>query len=46
VLSYGIGLLAKPEELIRQPHGPDEGVPVGSIATGVKWLSALIQELQ
>ena len=46
VLSYGIGVLPKPEELKRAPHGPDEGVPAGSLATGVRWLSALVSALQ
>jgi acetylornithine deacetylase/succinyl-diaminopimelate desuccinylase-like protein len=46
ILSYGIGVLAKPEELIRAPHGPDEGAPAASVASGVKWLGALVRELQ
>ena len=45
IQSYGIGLLAKPEELIRAPHGPDEGVPASSVPLGVRWLSALVHEL-
>jgi acetylornithine deacetylase/succinyl-diaminopimelate desuccinylase-like protein len=46
VLSYGIGVLPKPEESVRAPHGPDEGVPANSIAAGVRWLGALVGELQ
>jgi acetylornithine deacetylase/succinyl-diaminopimelate desuccinylase-like protein len=46
ILSYGIGVLPKPEELIRAPHGPDEGFPAGSLAVGVKWLDALVRQLQ
>jgi hypothetical protein len=38
-------VLPKPEELIRGPHGPDEGVPASSLATGVRWLGALVREL-
>jgi acetylornithine deacetylase/succinyl-diaminopimelate desuccinylase-like protein len=45
VQAYGIGLLAKPEELIRAPHGPDEGVPAASLARGVKFLRALVHKL-
>jgi acetylornithine deacetylase/succinyl-diaminopimelate desuccinylase-like protein len=45
ILSYGVGVLPKPEELIRTPHGPDEGVPSSSVATGVGWLRALVHEL-
>ena len=46
VLSYGIGLFPRPEELRRTPHGPDEAIPTASLATGVGWLSALVSELQ
>jgi acetylornithine deacetylase/succinyl-diaminopimelate desuccinylase-like protein len=46
VQSYGIGVLPKPEELKRAPHGPDEGVPAASLAVGVRWLSALVTALQ
>lgn len=43
--SYGIGVMAKPEELIRAPHGPDEGAPAASVATGVRFLAALVDAL-
>jgi acetylornithine deacetylase/succinyl-diaminopimelate desuccinylase-like protein len=46
VQSYGIGVLPKPEELRRAPHGPDEGIPAASLAVGVRWLSALVSALQ
>jgi acetylornithine deacetylase/succinyl-diaminopimelate desuccinylase-like protein len=46
VLSYGIGVMPRPEELIRGPHGPDEGAPAASLQTGVEWLGALVRELQ
>ena len=45
IQSYGVGLLPKPEELIRNPHGPDEAVPVASVAMGEKFLRALVREL-
>jgi len=45
VKSYGIGVLPKPEELTRGPHGPDEGVPQSSLGAGVKWLGGLVREL-
>ncbi|HEY7957393.1 MAG TPA: M20/M25/M40 family metallo-hydrolase [Polyangia bacterium] len=43
--SYGIGVMPKPEELIRSPHGPDEGAPATSVATGVHFLAALVDAL-
>jgi acetylornithine deacetylase/succinyl-diaminopimelate desuccinylase-like protein len=46
VQAYGIGVLGKPEELTRGPHGPDEGFPAPSLASGVEWLEALVRELQ
>jgi carboxypeptidase PM20D1 len=46
VLSYGVGVMPKPEELTRGPHGPDEGAPAASLAEGVVWLGALVRELQ
>jgi acetylornithine deacetylase/succinyl-diaminopimelate desuccinylase-like protein len=45
IQSYGVGLMAKPEEQIRNPHGPDEGVPVASVAMGEKFLRALVREI-
>jgi hypothetical protein len=45
-LSYGVGVMPKPEELVRGPHGPDEGAPAASLKTGVEWLGALVRELQ
>jgi acetylornithine deacetylase/succinyl-diaminopimelate desuccinylase-like protein len=46
ILSYGVGVLAKPEELTRGPHGPDEGAPSASLQKGVEWLGTLVRELQ
>ena len=46
VLSYGIGVMPRPEELTRGPHGPDEGAPAGSLKSGVEWLGALVRSLQ
>jgi acetylornithine deacetylase/succinyl-diaminopimelate desuccinylase-like protein len=45
ILAYGVGLLGKPEELKRSPHGPDEAVPAASFPVGVTFLRALVSEL-
>ncbi len=45
IAAYGIGLVGKPEELLRNPHGPDEGAPAASFPTGYKFLSAIVKEL-
>lgn len=45
IASYGIGVLAKPEELTRNAHGPDEGAPASSFPLGMKFLTAVVAEL-
>jgi acetylornithine deacetylase/succinyl-diaminopimelate desuccinylase-like protein len=45
ILAYGVGLLAKPEELTRNAHGPDEGAPAASLPLGVAFLRELVREL-
>ena len=44
ILAYGVGLLAKPDELTRNAHGPDEGAPVASFPLGVQFLTAHRQD--
>ena len=46
IQSYGVGLLAKPEELRRTAHGPDEAAPAASFPLGVRYLRAIVQELE
>lgn len=46
IQSYGIGLWAKPEEPTRTAHGPDEGAPAQSLATGARFLRAVVRELE
>ncbi len=46
IQSYGVGLLAKPEELTRTAHGPDEAAPAASFPLGVRYLRAIVQELE
>jgi acetylornithine deacetylase/succinyl-diaminopimelate desuccinylase-like protein len=46
IQSYGVGLLAKPEELTRTAHGPDEGAPAASFPLGVRFLRAIVAELE
>jgi acetylornithine deacetylase/succinyl-diaminopimelate desuccinylase-like protein len=46
IQSYGVGLLAKPEELTRTAHGPDEAAPAASFPLGVRFLRAIVQELE
>jgi acetylornithine deacetylase/succinyl-diaminopimelate desuccinylase-like protein len=46
IQSYGLGLLAKPEELTRNAHGPDEAAPAASFPLGVRFLRAVVAELQ
>jgi acetylornithine deacetylase/succinyl-diaminopimelate desuccinylase-like protein len=43
--AYGIGLLAKPDELTRNAHGPDEGAPVASFPQGVAFLREIVKGL-
>ena len=43
--AYGVGLVAKPEELTRNAHGPDEGAPAASYPAGVAFLRAIVHEL-
>jgi acetylornithine deacetylase/succinyl-diaminopimelate desuccinylase-like protein len=46
IQSYGVGLMAKPEELTRTAHGPDEAAPAASFPLGVRFLRAVVQELE
>jgi acetylornithine deacetylase/succinyl-diaminopimelate desuccinylase-like protein len=46
IQSYGVGLMAKPEELTRTAHGPDEGAPAASFPLGVRFLRAIVSELE
>ncbi len=45
IASYGIGLLAKPDELVRNAHGPDEAAPASSFPLGVTFLRDIVKEL-
>ncbi|HXU68255.1 MAG TPA: M20/M25/M40 family metallo-hydrolase [Polyangia bacterium] len=45
IQSYGIGVLAKPDELVRNAHGPDEAAPVASFPLGVAFLRDVVREL-
>ena len=46
IASYGIGVLAKPEENTRNAHGPDEAAPASSFPIGVAFLRAIVKELE
>jgi acetylornithine deacetylase/succinyl-diaminopimelate desuccinylase-like protein len=43
--AYGIGVMARPEEIKRAPHGPDEGAPAASFPLGLKFLRSIVKEL-
>jgi acetylornithine deacetylase/succinyl-diaminopimelate desuccinylase-like protein len=45
ILAYGVGLLAKPDELTRNAHGPDEGAPIASFPLGVQFLRHIVKTL-
>jgi acetylornithine deacetylase/succinyl-diaminopimelate desuccinylase-like protein len=45
IKSYGIGVLAKPDELVRNAHGPDEGAPAASFPLGVRFLREIVRNL-
>jgi acetylornithine deacetylase/succinyl-diaminopimelate desuccinylase-like protein len=45
IQSYGIGVLAKPDELVRNAHGPDEAAPASSFPLGVAFLRDIVKEL-
>jgi acetylornithine deacetylase/succinyl-diaminopimelate desuccinylase-like protein len=45
IAAYGVGLLAKPDELVRNAHGPDEGAPIASFALGVNYLRQIVKAL-
>jgi acetylornithine deacetylase/succinyl-diaminopimelate desuccinylase-like protein len=45
IQSYGIGVLAKPDETTRNAHGPDEAAPASSFPLGVAFLRAIVKEL-
>jgi acetylornithine deacetylase/succinyl-diaminopimelate desuccinylase-like protein len=45
ILSYGLGLMAKPDELTRNPHGPDEAAPASSFPLGMAFLRETVKAL-
>ncbi|MDB4970897.1 MAG: Peptidase [Myxococcales bacterium] len=45
IAAYGVGLLAKPDELTRNAHGPDEGAPIASFPLGVQFLRQIVKTL-
>jgi acetylornithine deacetylase/succinyl-diaminopimelate desuccinylase-like protein len=45
ILAYGIGVLAKPDELTRNAHGPDEAAPASSFPLGVAFLRDIVHAL-
>jgi acetylornithine deacetylase/succinyl-diaminopimelate desuccinylase-like protein len=45
ILSYGIGVMAKPDEMTRNAHGPDEAAPAASFPLGFAFLRAIVREL-
>jgi acetylornithine deacetylase/succinyl-diaminopimelate desuccinylase-like protein len=45
ILAYGIGVMAKPDELTRNAHGPDEGAPASSFPLGMSFLREIVRGL-
>ncbi|HEY1586090.1 MAG TPA: M20/M25/M40 family metallo-hydrolase [Polyangia bacterium] len=45
IASYGIGVMAKPDELTRNAHGPDEAAPASSFPLGVAFLRDIVKAL-
>ncbi len=45
IVAYGIGVLAKPDELVRNAHGPDAGAPAASFPLGVAFLREIVKNL-
>jgi acetylornithine deacetylase/succinyl-diaminopimelate desuccinylase-like protein len=45
IQSYGIGVMAKPDELTRNAHGPDEAAPASSFPLGVAFLRDIVKAL-
>ncbi|MCU1282334.1 MAG: peptidase, partial [bacterium] len=45
ILAYGIGVMAKPDELTRNAHGPDEAAPASSFPLGVAFLRDIVRTL-
>lgn len=45
IQSYGIGVMAKPDEMTRNAHGPDEAAPAASFPLGYAFLRAIVREL-
>jgi acetylornithine deacetylase/succinyl-diaminopimelate desuccinylase-like protein len=43
--AYGVGVMARPEEMAHGPHGPDEGAPAASFPQGYEFLRAVVAEL-
>ncbi len=45
ILAYGLGVMAKPDELTRNAHGPDEAAPASSFPLGYAFLRHVVKEL-
>ncbi|MGZ3441623.1 MAG: M20/M25/M40 family metallo-hydrolase [Polyangia bacterium] len=45
ILAYGIGVMAKPDELTRNAHGPDEAAPASSFPLGMSFLREIVRGL-
>ena len=45
IQSYGIGVMAKPDELTRNAHGPDEAAPASSFPLGMAFLRDIVKAL-
>ena len=45
IQSYGIGVMAKPDEMTRNAHGPDEAAPAASFPLGYAFLRAIVRDL-
>ena len=45
IASYGVGVMAKPDELTRNAHGPDEAAPASSFPLGVAFLRDIVKAL-
>jgi acetylornithine deacetylase/succinyl-diaminopimelate desuccinylase-like protein len=45
IASYGVGVMAKPDEMTRNAHGPDEAAPASSFPLGVAFLRTIVREL-
>ena len=45
IASYGIGVMAKPDEMTRNAHGPDEAAPASSFPLGMAFLRDIVKDL-